>query len=396
MLPGLHVVIELLLIALVAALLTKRLRQPYTIGLVIVGLVLGVFQIFEPIPLSKELVLTLFLPPLLFEGALHIRFDMLRKRWSIISGMALLGTLVTTVAVGAAMHFLLGMSWPVSLLLGAIVAPTDPVSVLATFKEAGTDRELSTIIESESLLNDGVAVVLYTVLLAAVGGEAITAVAGLGEFIRIAGGGIAVGFVIGTISNRFLRDMDDYLIEVMVTLVLAYGAFLLAESLHLSGVLAVAVAGLAVGNCPLVCEVPPEKTSEVVVFWEVAVFLLNSLLFLLMGFALNPAHFLRDVLASVVVVGGMIVSRAVMSYGLGAIGVARRRLLWSWSHVIFWGGLRGSIPIALALGLPTTLPGRDDLVSVIFGVVLFSLIVQGLTIPLLLRRLRLVGKTVAS
>jgi CPA1 family monovalent cation:H+ antiporter len=391
MLPTLHIVIELLLIAVIAALLIKRLDQPYTIGLVVVGLILGVLQFFEPIPLSKELVLTLFLPPLLFEGALHIRFDVLRKRWPIISGLSLVGTLVTTSIIGAAAHYLLGMSWPMGLLMGAIVAPTDPVSVLATFKEAGTDRELSTLVESESLFNDGVAVVLYTVLLAVVGGESISIGTGMLDFAIVAGGGLAIGFIVGTLANPLLRRLDDYLIEVMVTIVIAYGTFLLAESLHLSGVLAVAVAGLAVGNCPFVCEVPPEQTSEVIIFWEVAVFLLNTILFLLMGFALHPTHFLEDVVAALTVVAAMIISRAIMSYGLGAIGVSRERLPWSWVHVMFWGGLRGSIPIALALGLPLVLPGRDDFISVVFGVVLFSLIVQGLTIPYLLKRLRLVG-----
>ncbi len=392
MLPELNIVIELLLIAVVAALLIKRLDQPYTIGLVIVGLVLGALRFFEPIPLSKELVLTLFLPPLLFEGALHIRFDVLRKRWSIISGLALVGTLVTAVAVGAAVHFLLGMSWPVGLLLGAIVAPTDPVSVLATFKEAGTDRELSTLVESESLFNDGVAVVLYTVLLAIVGGESISVGAGMLDFLIVAGGGLVIGFIIGTFANPLLRRLDDHLIEVMFTLVIAYGAFLLAEGLHLSGVLAVAVAGLAVGNCPIVCEAPPEQTSEVIIFWEVMVFLLNTVLFLLMGFQLDPATLLVDAAAAFLVVATMLASRAVISYGLGGIGAFQKRHPWSWVHVIFWGGLRGSIPIALALGLPLALSGRDDLISIVFGVVLFSLIVQGLTVPLLLRRLGLVGQ----
>jgi CPA1 family monovalent cation:H+ antiporter len=392
MLPELNIVIELLLIAVVAASLIKRLDQPYTIGLVIVGLVLGALQFFEPIPLSKELILTLFLPPLLFEGALHIRFDVLRKRWSIISGLALVGTLVTAVAVGAAAHFLLGMSWPVGLLLGAIVAPTDPVSVLATFKEAGTDRELSTLVESESLFNDGVAVVLYTVLLAVVGGEPVSVGAGMLDFLIVAGGGLAIGFIIGTFANPLLRRLDDYLIEVMFTLVIAYGAFLLAEGLHLSGVLAVAVAGLAVGNCPIVCEAPPEQTSEVIIFWEVMVFLLNTVLFLLMGFQLDPTTLLGEAIAAVIVVAAMIASRAVISYGLGGIGALRQRHPWSWVHVIFWGGLRGSIPIALALGLPLALSGRDGLISIVFGVVLFSLIAQGLTVPLLLRRLKLVGQ----
>lgn len=393
MLPTLHIIVELLLIAVIAALLIRHLDQPYTIGLVIVGLLLGVLQFFEPIPLSKELVFTLFLPPLLFEGALHIRFDVLRKRWGIISGLALVGTLATAAAVGAVAHFILGMSWPMGLLLGAIVAPTDPVSVLATFKEAGTDRELSTLIESESLFNDGIAVVLYAVLLAAVGGEAVSVGSGLLDFAIVAGGGLAIGFIVGTLTNPLLRRLDDYLIEVMLTIVIAYGVFLLAESLHLSGVLAVAMAGLAVGNCPIVCEVPPEQTSEVVIFWEAAVFLLNTVLFLLMGFELNPTNLLDDILATLIAIGAMLGSRAIISYGLGAIGVHQKRLPWSWVHVIFWSGLRGSIPIALALGLPLLLPGRDNFASVVFGVVLFSLIVQGLTIPLLLKRLKLTGQT---
>jgi CPA1 family monovalent cation:H+ antiporter len=241
-------VVELLLVALAVALFTKRTQRPYTIALVVWGLILGLLQLIEPIPLSKELVLTIFLPPLLFEGALHIRAEVLRPRAGLVLGLALGGTLLTALIVGAAAHLLLGFDLLTGLLLGAMIAPTDPISVLATFRASRVDRELSTIIESESLFNDGIAVVLYVILLNALNGAPLDPAQGIGNFLLVVFGGAVLGLGLGSLTARVLERIDDHLVEVTLTLVVAYGAFLLAEHLHLSGVIAVAVAGLAIGN----------------------------------------------------------------------------------------------------------------------------------------------------
>ena len=391
--PELSKIIGLLLVALAVALITRRTRRPYTVALVIAGLVLGMLQLVEAIQLSKELVLMVFLPPLLFEGALHIRAAILRPRAGLVLSLSLLGTLLTALIVGAAAHWLLGFDWLSGLLLGAIIAPTDPVSVLATFRAAHVDEELATIVESESLFNDGIAVVLYLLLLSALGGTPLEPLRGIGEFALVVGGGALVGLGLGFLSMRLLSRLGDHLVEVMVTLVAAYGAFLLAEEFHVSGVIAVSVIGLVIGNHGWSRAPSLETRENVALFWEVVAFLVNSILFLLVGFELRPSLLIDDLLSIVIVFGVLIVGRALIVYGMGALSRwMGRGLPSSWQHVIVWGGLRGSVPVALALGLPLTLAGRDNLVAIVFGVVLFSLLGQGLTIPSLLRRLGLVRR----
>jgi CPA1 family monovalent cation:H+ antiporter len=312
-----------------------------------------------------------------------------RKRAGIIFGLALGGTLLTALFVGTVVYWLLGFDWLTSLLLGIIIAPTDPVSVLATFKAAKVNRELSTIVESESLFNDGIAVVLYVIVLRALGGAPLNAWQGLGDFLLVVGGGTAVGLAIGFLVGRLLKRVDDHLVQVMATLIVVYGAYLLAEHFHLSGVVAVAVAGLAVGNHGLL-HTSDEARENVGLFWEVLAFLVNSTVFLLIGFTLIPDRLVGDLLAAAVVFGGLLGTRALIVYGLSAL-IDRRQgnLPRSWRHIIFWGGMRGAVPVALALGLPSGLAGRETVTAVVFGVVLFSLLGQGLTMPALLRRSRL-------
>ncbi|HKZ83689.1 MAG TPA: sodium:proton antiporter [Anaerolineae bacterium] len=382
-------VVELLLVALAVALFTKRTQRPYTIALVIWGLILGLLQLIDPISLSKELVLTIFLPPLLFEGALHIRAGVLRPRAGLVFGLALGGTLLTALIVGAAAHLLLGFDLLTGLLLGAMIAPTDPISVLATFRASRVDRELSTIIESESLFNDGIAVVLYVILLKAFGGAPLDPAQGLGNFLLVVFGGAVLGLGLGSLTARVLEQIDDRLVEVTLTLVVAYGAFLLAEHLHLSGVIAVAVAGLAIGNEGLLRTSETSRAS-IVLFWEIVAFLVNSIVFLLIGFALRLDRLIGDAGSVAIVFAVLLAGRALIVYGFGALARWRRRdLPWRWQHAIAWGGLRGAVPIALALGLPADLAGRDTLLIIVFGVVFLSLLVQGLTMPVLLRRLKL-------
>lgn len=387
--PDIATAILLLLIALAVALVTRWTRRPYTIALVIWGLILGLLQLFEPVHLSQELILAVFLPPLLFEGALHIRAKVLRRRAGVVLGLALGGTLLTALIVGLAVHWLLGFDLLAGLLLGTIIAPTDPVSVLATFRAARVERDLSTIVESESLFNDGIAVVLYVILLEALGGAPPDLWQGVGDFALVVGGGALLGLGLGFLTGRLLRRLDDHLLQVMVTLIVVYGAYLLAEHLHLSGVIAVAVAGLAAGNHGL-SRASSTSRENVTLFWEIVAFLVNSVVFLLIGFELRPDRLAGDLRAAVVAAGVLLAARALIVYGLGALIHHRRRNLpRPWRHVIVWGGLRGAVPVALALGLPAGLAGRDSLVAIVFGVVLLSLLGQGLTMPALLRRLGL-------
>lgn len=396
--PDITLGIELLLIALAVALITRRTRRPYTIALVIWGLILGFLQLLEPVHLSKELVLVFFLPPLLFEGALHIRTSVLKRRGGLVFGLALVGTLVTALIVGYGARLLLGLDLLLALLLGVIIAPTDPVSVLATFRNANVDRDLSTIVESESLFNDGIAVVLYVILLETLGGVELSILQGVGDFALVVGGGAILGLGLGMLATRFLKRLDDHLIEVMITLVLVYGTYLLAEHLHLSGVIAVSVSGLVVGNQGL-SRTSTYSRQSLTLFWEIVAFLVNSVAFLLIGFELQITRLVDDLVPIIMIFAILLFARAIVVYSLGALSrwrLGKRAeepdqsgLPWRWLHVIFFGGLRGAVPVALALGLPVSLTGRETLVTIVFGVVLFSLVGQGLTMPTLIRRLGL-------
>lgn len=387
-------VMVLLLVALAVALVTRWTKRPYTIALVIWGLILGLIHVFEPIALTQELVMGVFLPPLLFEGALHIKEATLRKQSGVIFALALGGTLLTAALVGAAAHLILGLDLIVALLLGIIVAPTDPVSVLATFKQAKVDEDLATIVEGESLFNDSIAVVIYMILVGSLGGSSLSFWDGLVGFLLSVGGGVIIGLGLGLLTSRLMERVDDHLVEVMMTLIAAYGAYLVGEHLHVSGVIAVVAAGLVVGNRGLL-KTSSVSRERVVGFWEVVAFLVNSAIFLLIGFELRPDQFSGILLWSALIFAVLQGGRALLVYTLGAV-VHRKRgdLPLAWRHVIFWGGLRGAVPVALAIGLPAGLTGRSDLVAITFGVVLISLLGQGLSMPSLLKRLGLTQESV--
>jgi monovalent cation:H+ antiporter, CPA1 family len=210
--------------------------------------------------------------------------------------------------------------------------------------------------------------------------------------VLVIGAGAVLGLGLGILVSRLMEQINEHLVEVMATMVLIYGVYLLAQHLHLSGVIAVAVAGLAVSNFGL------RKTSatsghSVTLFWEIIAFLINSVVFLLIGFELRPGYLVDGFLTVLLVFAVLLAGRALIVCGIGIlVDWKQHNLPWRWRHLIVWGGLRGAVPVALALGLPANLPGHDELVNIVFGVVLFSLLGQGLTMPVLIRRLGLERK----
>jgi len=388
---------ELLLVAVVVALLSRRFRIPYTIALVVVGLVLGWAQAFE-LSLSTDLILFVFVPPLLFEGTLAMDMALLRERWREVLTLTLPGTALSIVAVAVPAHFLLGFAWPVALLLGAILAPTDPVSVLALLKELGVPRRLSIIIEGESCFNDGVGIVFYLVVARIVLGEPIGHGEAIAIFTREALGGLAAGILVGYLVHRLLQRVDDHLIEVTISVALAFGVYILATRMHASGVIAVVAAGLIIGNYARRYSMSPSTRVTLSLFWEVMAFVANSLLFLLMGLAVNGSDLFRHAGPIVVVFVALSGARMLMVYGFSWL-LARKYppIPLGWQTVIGWGGVRGSIPIALALGMQVPPPGvgvptRDEMLAITYGVVLLSLLIQGLTMKPLLYHLGIVRR----
>jgi CPA1 family monovalent cation:H+ antiporter len=392
-------IIELLLIVSLVALAVRRLRIPYTVALVVVGLFIT-FQQPIGIDLTPELILSIFIPPLVFEAALHLDFKSLRASWLLIVGLAIPGVLITTFAVGSIVSWGVGISLSSALVFGALIAATDPVAVVALFKALGAPKRLTTLLESESLFNDGTAIVIFKLLVALAVGAAVSEsgnpsqtfdlLTATVDFFRVSAGGVLIGVGLGWVIAQVIARVDDYLIETMLTTVLAFGAYLVAERFHVSGVLAVVAAGIITGNIGLKGMSP---TTRIVLFnfWEFLAFVANSLVFLLIGLDVN----LREIGANIVPIGVALVavlfSRALVVYGITALTNLRStvKVSFAYRHVLFWGGLRGAISLALALSLPLALAERELLRVMTFGVVLFTLLAQGTTMQFLMRRLGL-------
>ena len=385
--------VALLLIAAAVAILARRAGVPYTIGLVLVGLAVGLVTHVSAVSLSSDLVFYVFLPVLLFEAAFDLEARHLLTDWRRVLILAVPGVLVAFALTALGVHIAGGMTWALALLFGALITATDPVSVVAIFRRLGAPARLTTLVDSESLFNDGTAAVLFAIVLTAVvDGTSVGAAEAVGRFAWMAGGGLAVGLALGYAASFALRALDDHLIEITLTTIVAFGSFLLGERLGMSGVVACVAAGLVVGSYGRRRSMSPVTRVTMGTVWEYAAFVANSLIFLLIGLRIDLGGIVEHaglvVLAFVVVVA----ARAVTIYGFGAFSrLAGRGLPWSWHHVLVWGGLRGTIALALVLTVPATVPGRDTLQVVTFGVVLLSLVGQGLTMPWLARRLGLVG-----
>ncbi len=379
-------IIGLLLLAAIVGIFTKRLRVPYTVGLVLIGLVLSMQGRID-FDVTPELFLALLVPPLVFEAAFHLKWEDLRRDLAPVLALAIPGVLITTGLVGLVVTAGTGVPLSVALVFGALVAATDPVAVVALFRSMGVPKRLQVLLEGESLLNDGTAIVVFNLMVAiAITGQ-FSLTDSVIDFFVVAGGGLVIGILLGILYAQVIRQIDDPLIETTLTAILAFGAYLVAEQFHTSGVLAVVAAGLLAGN------VGPREMSAstkmlVFNFWEIAAFLANSLVFLLIGLQIDPqilfTHWAVILVAIIAVLG----ARAVGVYGLTWVGrgVPRR-----FKHVLFWGGLRGAISLALAISLPASLGAvRGEIQAMAFGVVLFTLLVQGLTMQPLIKHLKLI------
>jgi CPA1 family monovalent cation:H+ antiporter len=388
------IIVVLVLVTTLVAIVARRSRLPYTVSLVLVGLFIA---IRSPLTINEtpELILSIFVPPLIFEAAFHLDLAQLRQNVVPILALAVPGVLLTTFLVGGMVALGAGLSLGTALVFGALIAATDPVAVISLFRALGVPRSLALTVEGESLFNDGTAIVIFRIALAAALTGAFDPVAGLFDFLRVAAGGLAVGLVVGWLVAQFISHVDDRLIVTTLTTLLAYGSYLIAEQIHVSGVLAVVVAGLLCGNVGM-AEASPTTKNMIFNLWEYLAFLANSLVFLLIGLNVDLPQLWDNLGAIVVAVLAVLVSRALVIYGLSWLSGIRGKgphIPFRWRHVLFWGGLRGAISLALALSLPVTLAHREELQAMTFGVVLFTLLGQGTTIRLLLERLGLTERS---
>lgn len=433
--------------AAIVGVMTKFIRLPYTIALVLAGLLVAIFKAAPPeAVITHDLVFVLFLPPLLFQAGLHLDLEHLQRKATVVAVLAIPGVILSMFIVALAVEPFLPRNladeaglWLAALLFGAMLAPTDPISVLATFKTAGAPEGLKTLVEGESLFNDGTGVVLFLILLAAVFPRALPAIdsaaadlnhtpaamvaaneaaegkipppavetpapadaeqnvhptisiaLAVQQFVKVVGLGVIMGLGLGLIALWLLKRLDDHVLENAITIVLAWGAYIVSESVGGSGVIAVVVAGLIMGNYGHRLAMSKRTSETINTFWESIDFIVNSIVFLLIGFELQEIGGLEalrrpDVLLAVVVVYmAILIARAVMVYP--TVLLYGRDWPAAWKHIAFWAGMKGSIPMALVLGLPAG-ELKTFLVPIAFGVVLVSLLLQGLTMPILMKRL---------
>jgi CPA1 family monovalent cation:H+ antiporter len=377
---------ELLFIAAIVAMLARRLGLPYTVGLTLAGIGVALAHISLHVELTRELIFTALLPPLIFEAALQMRWRELRADAGVISLMATLGIVLAAAVTALGLHYLAAWSWPPAILLGLLISATDPVSVIATFKEAGVTGRLRLLVESESLLNDGTVAVLYGVALAALAGNDVSAGDVAGRFVVTVAGALFCGAIMGVAVMLLAGRTEDHLIEITLSTVAAYGSFLLAEHFGCSGVLATMTTGILIGNLKVLGTFSERGHEAVASFWEYVGFVANSFIFLLIGVSLVAHHVLTVLAVACVAIVLVIAGRALAVYGCcGLFARTQQRVSLKHQHLLVWGGLRGALALALALSLPADLPERDTAISVTFAVVAFSILVQGLTMTPMLR-----------
>ena len=387
------VVIGLLLIASLVGIITNRLRLPYTVGLVLIGLALSI-RGQENINIPPEIFLGLLVPPLIFEAAFHIHFKDLAKDLALILVLAIPGVLITTLLVGGVVAWGTGFPIATALVFGALVAATDPVAVVALFRSLGVPKKLLVLLEGESLFNDGTAIVVYNLMVVIAVTGVFEPIGSILDFAVVAGGGLAVGFVLGVLISRAIQFIDDSMIVTTLTTALAFGSYLAAEQLHVSGVLAVVAAGLISGNVGP-SGMSPSTRILVYNFWDYAAFVANSVVFLLIGFEIDLVLLLAD--WKVIPLGH--------SGSIGRQGRHGLRAFLDWSrdydalqeYPVLGGTLRGAISLALAISLPASLgPAREEIRAMAFGVVLFTLLVQGLTMKPLINKMKLIQRNEAQ
>ncbi len=388
--------VSLLIVAIIVALIARRLAFPYTVGLVIAGIGLALTRHDMDVVLTHEFIFDVILPPLIFEAAINLHWKELRRDALPILTLALFGTIISAGVVATGMVF--GLNWPVApaLLFGVLIAATDPVAVIAMFKDNGIEGRLRLLVESESLFNDGVAAVLFSLVLAGIltiHGQAITATEAARALLLTVGGGIFIGIATAGAAIAIAGRASDHLISSTLTTIAAYGSFLLAEHFHFSGVLATLAAGLLIGNLTILRDREDTRVSQrgrefVLALWEFIAFIANSLIFLLIGLTVAGIPFDRfGGVAFVIVIALVLLGRALGVYPVCLLFVRSRWAIpVSDQHVLWWGGLRGALGLALSLSLPPSLPFRNEILIATFGVVAFSVILQGLTMPPLLRR----------
>ncbi|QYR22744.1 cation:proton antiporter [Paenibacillus sp. sptzw28] len=374
----------------------KKLNQPYSIALVLVGLLLGVTQIpfleeaetyITQSHVFQAIIISLFLPILLGDATLKLPFSHLKEQRKPVLALAFGGTFLSFLIIALLSYYIMDLPLVVAFTFASLMSATDPISVITIFKSIGVPKSIVTVIEGESLLNDGIAVVLFQISSIYLLSYMEMGWAGIGSgiwlFLKFVLGGITIGAILGYVFSQLIRLYDDYPLEIGFSMLLFFGSFFIAEHFHVSGVIAVVVSGLILGSYGAKVGMSETTLTNINSFWDVVTLIANSLIFLMIGLEIKNIDFSDKwhiiAIAIIIVLAGRTVALYVSTAKI-------RNFPGSWKAVLNWGGLKGSLSIALALSLPQSFEGRETVLVLTFSVVLFSLLVQGLTIkPLVLK-----------
>ena len=393
------VLVVMLAATVAVAVLAARTGVPASVGLVLVGLLVSVLWSGGGLPIAPGLLLAIVLPGLVFEAAFRTDLAVLRPSAGAILVLAIPGVIAVAAVVAVVLSLTTGLSLTEGFLVGAMVAATDPAAVLSTFRHAAVAPRLATMVEMESLVNDGTGIVLFALAVELLGGHGTIAGSLVVFAVAVIGAG-ALGIGAGWLAARIVARVDDHLAELTISAVLAYGAYLAAEAAGLSGVIATLTAAGTFGALAR-DGLTPRAIDAIDVVWEFAAFVLTAGVFLLVGVSISASALVSAAGAIGWGIGAILIARAAVVYGVvgggsaivGRVARARGRAFASaeaipgpWLHVLFWAGLRGAVSVALALSLPDALPNRELIQGVTFGIVLFTLIVQGTSAGWLIRR----------
>ncbi len=398
------ILVALIVAASVVGIVSHYVRLPYTVLLVIVGIGMSVLGLVPQVRLTQDLLMNVFLPALLFEASFHFPARELKQFALSIGTLAILGVLLTAVITALVLQVEFStfgvdpsLGFLHFLLFGTLIAATDPISVIALLRQLGVERRLAVLMEGESLFNDGTAIVLFLIVQQALVSGSFSVIDSLKSMTTVSLGGIFVGVAFGLFARFALTLARDHLLAIAITTVAAYGSYLLAQQFNVSGVLSTVFAGLVVGNTSTKGGLGPSIRVAVVSFWEYAGFFVTSLVFLLMGLELDMPSLLSRWQLIVLAFCAVAASRVVAVFlPLPLLKWFGQPLSLKRATVLWWGGLRGALSMVLVLSLPETLPGRDTLIAMTYGVVILSVVVQGSTMGMLLKFMGLTQRTSES